>query len=65
MVSICSTAARAAMMPAEELLWRPLVLVLQWVHAHLAAEGARLRWWRADERELDADRDLVKDLFKH
>lgn len=53
------------MMPAEELLWRPLVLVLQWVHAHLAAEGARLRWWRADERELDADRDLVKNLFKH
>lgn len=53
------------MMPAEELLWRPLVMVLQWVHARLAAEGARLRWWRADERAVAADRALVKGLFEH
>lgn len=65
MMSICSTAARAAMMPAEELLWRPLVMVLQWVHARLAADGARLRWWRADERDVAADRALVKGLFEH
>lgn len=63
MFSLCATAAAAMQQPAGELLWAPLIRVVQFAHAGLLAQGLTLRWWRADAHGLAEDRERLRRLL--
>lgn len=62
-VALTARAAGYASTPFDVMFWSPFSLVAALAHSAQTADGAKMRWWQADEVDMNETLNEINNLL--